>query len=907
MFSNVRLRSWLVLLILVAVLPAMALLLYSHTQDQALALERTRSDLRAVASLAAANHEQSIEGVRQILGTISAGPSVRRSDLAQLCREFIGNVAAVSPDYSSIGVLDLAGRQRCAGENVPAEFNASDRRYFRDALTREEFTVGEYLLGRASGRKALTFAVPVYDYANQLKGVAYVGLDLERADRRLKALQLGSATRVYVVNSEGVLLASSQTPPAAIGAPVPDAGLLAAVQAGRVGEFETTQPDGQGVLHVLVPVRTQGAIRLLVAVSAYQDEVLGPGLAQLRQQLTVLLASTLAGVVLAAWLAHRQVARPVTQLLQRMQRAGRGEDAGLAESAGVLSSTVEFAALHAGLTRMLEQLHLQQAAVISSSDGIMICDAQAPDLPLVYVNPAFERMTGYSADEVLGRNCRFLQGTEREQPGLVELRRALAAQRAGEATLRNFRRDGSVFWNHLRLSPVSDATGRVTHFVGIQTDVSARVAYEEELARRAHHDMLTGLPNRQLLEDRMAQAILKARRSGAQFSVAFLDLDNFKTFNDSIGHSAGDEVLREVARRLGLAVRPGDTVSRLGGDEFVVLLDGIGEPAELEEITGRLQRTLAEPVVLQGRDYFVAASIGLAIFPRDGDTVTALIQRADSAMYKAKSDGRGVVRSYQPALQAGSSDRLELARDLRKALAQREFELHYQPQMDNLTGQLCGYEALVRWRHPQHGMIPPLQFIELAEQTGAIVPLGEWVLEEACRQNQAWRTAGLCDVPVAVNVSGIQFKQDDLVQTIGRLLQRTGLPAERLHLEITESVMMNEPEVFVRTLQTIRAMGIRVALDDFGTGYSSLSYLKRFPVDYVKIDRSFVRDIIDDPMDAAICGAIIAMAHNMNIEVIAEGVENQAQADFLRERGCDQLQGYLIGRPLAAEQLWASA
>ncbi|MCZ8254008.1 MAG: EAL domain-containing protein [Hylemonella sp.] len=902
MFRNRRLRTWLLLLIVMAVLPAIALQLYSHARDQREALQRTRQDLQSVAGLAASSLEQSIEGVRQILGTIASGPSVRRSDLAQLCQEFIANVAAASPAYTSIGVLTLEGQLRCVGPPTTMAFNARDRNYFREALRTEDFTIGEFVVGRGSGRPALVFSVPVYDYGQQLKGVAYVGLDLARVDQRLKDLRLSGTIQAYLMDASGLLLASTQAPPAAIGQPVPDPGLREAVRASQEGEFETMDAAGARYLNVLVPVGEPQRTRVYVAVSAQREQVLGPGIAQLRRNLAVLLAGTLLGVFFALWLANRQVARPMAHLMARMQAAGRGEAAAQVAEPGV---SVEFQQLNAGLSRMLEQLQLQKAAVMASTEGIVICDALQDDHPMVFVNPAFERMTGYSAAEVLGRNCRFLHGEDREQPGLEELRLVLREHRPAEVTLRNYRRDGSLFWNNLRLAPVRDADGRVTHYVGIQTDVSERVSHEQELAHRAHHDMLTGLPNRQLLEDRLAQAIHQGQRGGAPFSVAFIDLDNFKTFNDSIGHTAGDEVLKTVARRLSAGVRPGDTVSRLGGDEFVILFAGIGDSAELVQAVERLRVALAEPLELQGKEYFVAASIGLAIFPHDGSTVMELIQHADFAMYRAKADGRGVVRSYQPDHNVGGEQRLELARDLRKALAQQEFELHYQPQKDTVSGRLVGFEALVRWRRGGE-LVSPLQFIALAEQTGVILPLGEWVLEEACRQNQQWRLEGVCHVPVAVNVSGIQFKQSDLVEVVERVLARTGLPPPLLHLEITESVMMDQPEVISRTLDALLARGVGVALDDFGTGYSSLSYLKRFPVDCVKIDRSFVRDITTDPMDAAICGAIIAMAHQMSMRVIAEGVETEEQAAFLRAKGCDVLQGYLVGRPLPAEAVWAA-
>lgn len=904
MLRSIRLRTWLLLLTLVAVLPSIAWLSYSHDRDQADALRRTQQDLQAVAGLAVASLEQAIEGARQVLGTIAAGPSVRRSDLPQLCQEYVANVAAVSSAYNSIGVLTLEGELRCVGPATTARFNASDREYFREALRTEKFTIGEYVFGRASGRPALAFAMPVYDYGNQLKGVSYAGLDLIRLDQRLKELRLPRVIRADVVDDRGLLLASTQSPVEAIGRPIADAGLREAVLQRRQGVFETVSDAGAQLMHVLAAVDESERPRVYVAVSADREQVLGTGLAQLRRNLGVVLSGTLLGLAFALWLAHQQVTEPMRQLLSRMQAAGRGEDG--ASSGPRTSASLEFQQLHAGLSRMLERLTLQRAAVEATIEGIVICDATQPDYPMVYINPAFERMTGYSAKEVLGRNCRFLQREDRAQPGLEELRLALREQRTAEVTLRNYRRDGSLFWNDLRLAPVRDSQGRVTHFVGVQTDVSERVRFERELAHRAHHDTLTGLPNRQLLEDRLAQAIHQGQRSGARFTVAFIDLDNFKTFNDSIGHAAGDEVLKAVASRLSTAVRPGDTVSRLGGDEFVVVFDGLGESAELMQAVERLRTGLTEAVELQGKDYFVAASIGLASYPRDGLTAMELIQHADFAMYRAKADGRGVVRSYQPDHNVGGEQRLELTRDLRKALGRQEFELHYQAQTDTVTGELVGFEALIRWRRGGE-LVSPLQFIELAEQTGVIVPLGEWVLEEACRQNQQWRTAGLCHVPVAVNVSAIQFKQSNLVEVVERVLLRTGLPPPLLHLEITESVMMDQPELISGTLAALRACGVGVALDDFGTGYSSLSYLKRFPVDCVKIDRSFVRDITTDPMDAAICGAIIAMAHQMSMRVIAEGVETEAQADFLRAKGCDVLQGYLVGRPVPAYALWAIA
>lgn len=897
MMSNMRLRTWLIALILIAMLPSFLILVANHRSNQVATLESAERKMAAVARLAAATHEQSVEGVRQILGTISSGPSVRRDDLEPLCIEFIENVAAASPSYSNIGVLSLEGRARCVRDPKARTIDFSDRKYFQDALDTQRFTVGEYVLGRVSGKKSLTYSVPVYDYEKKLKGVAFVGLDLEKVDSRFKGLNLESATQVFLLDEAGLLLASTQKTKGDIGTILDDDALKQLLHDSGDPVKGSGLARAGGALYVIAPVEHASGARTFVVVRANEVDILGPGMTQLRLQLFAFIGSAVLGV-LAAWsVARRQISLPLAQLVRRMNAAGKGQPDSAGPAEEVRPTSLEFNVLNQNLSLMLEQLQLRQAAVISSTDGIVICDALAPDMPMVYVNPAFERMTGYAAEEVLGKNCRFLQGEDRDQQEIPSLRVALAEQKEASVVIKNYRRDGSLFWNNLRVAPVRNNQDKVTHFVGIQTDVTVRIQHEEELARRAYHDWLTGLPNRKLLEDRISHSIERAKRAKSEFSLAFIDLDNFKVFNDSIGHAAGDTVLVEVASRLSRAVRAEDTVCRLGGDEFVVVFSGLSDGADLREALTRIQREMEEPIKLDGKDYFAAASIGVVVYPRDGETSQLLLQHADTAMYKAKSDGRGVVRSYSPSLDTGGIEKLELTSSLRRGLSNREFELHYQPKVDTLSGQLCGYEALIRWRHPVHGLVPPLQFIPLAEQSGLIVVLGRWVLEEACTQLQRWRHEGKPDVPVAVNVSGIQFRQDDLLVTISDVLKRTGLPADRLHLEITESVMIDGKESLRSTLEQIRSSGVKVALDDFGTGYSSLSYLKRFPIDFVKIDRSFVSDITTDPADAAICGAIIAMAHNMGMKVIAEGVETVEQADFLRAKRCDQLQGYWVGAP----------
>jgi diguanylate cyclase (GGDEF)-like protein len=427
----------------------------------------------------------------------------------------------------------------------------------------------------------------------------------------------------------------------------------------------------------------------------------------------------------------------------------------------------------------------------------------------------------------------------------------------------------------------------------------------KQLHHLALHDSLTRLPNRSLLEDRITQAIASSTRSGKHFALMFLDLDRFKTINDSLGHHYGDKLLQAMAERLQQAVRAEDTVARLGGDEFVVLLGAIAEPTVAANIAQKLLDTLALPLNVEGQEQNVSVSIGISMYPDDGPGLRELMSNADSAMYHAKKMGRGNYQFFTPEMNAAAGARLALERDLRRALENREFELHYQPKVDMASGEVHAMEALVRWRSPERGLVPPNDFIPVAEETGMIIPLGAWVLQEACRQNRAWQLSGLPQMRVAVNLSAYQFRQQNLPEFVAGLLLETGLDASCLELEVTESVVMHNPAEAAMTLQRLHAQGIHISVDDFGTGYSSLSYLKQFRLDTLKIDRSFVRDISTDADDAAIVRSVIALAHSLRLRVIAEGVETTEQLDYLRMLGCDQYQGYLSSRPLPAVEFEA--
>ena len=546
-----------------------------------------------------------------------------------------------------------------------------------------------------------------------------------------------------------------------------------------------------------------------------------------------------------------------------------------------------------------DMVRLQGLAIDAATNAIIIVDAQASDQPIVHVNPAFERLTGYSAAEVLGRNCRFLQGADREQPDIARLRHAIALGKHSTALLRNYRKDGTLFWNSLRVAPVRNPAGTVTHFVGIQTDVSELKTYQAELEYRANYDTLTGLANRNVLNERITHALQLAERAQHSVGVVYLDVDRVKFINDSFGHSGGDTALKIVANRMRSCVREADTVARMGGDEFVVILEGMREN-ECAAVATRMVKSLQEPISIHDQDVFLSASIGIAMYPMDGSDSESLLRNADTAMYHAKRRGGNEIFFYAEHLNTNAMLRLRMEADLRHALLRDEFELHYQPRIDLTTGQVSSMEALVRWRHPSNGLVPPAHFIPLAEETGLIVPLGLCVLRAACQQMQAWITEGKFVRRVAVNLSARQFRQPDLIAAIEAILRETSLDGSHLELEITEGVAMQDPASTRASLKMLTALGVTISIDDFGTGYSSLAYLKRFPIQYLKIDRSFVRGIPEDHDDCSIVRSIIALGKSLNLSLIAEGVETEDQCAFLRAEGCDEAQGYFFCRPQPA-------
>ena len=552
--------------------------------------------------------------------------------------------------------------------------------------------------------------------------------------------------------------------------------------------------------------------------------------------------------------------------------------------------------------RAEEELRLAAKVFESSGEAIMISDASGV---IISANRAFTRVTGYEPEEVIGRTTDLLSSGRHDREFFRALWRSIREVGYWNGEIWNRRRDGDIFPMWLSVSAVRDERGITTHLVGIFSDISERKSAEAKIAFLAHHDTLTDLPNRLLLRDRMQQAIAHAERSGSRVALLFVDLDRFKAVNDSFGHPAGDALLRDTARRLEDCVRDSDTVSRHGGDEFLVVLTDLQDAEVPARVAAKAMEALAQPFRIDGHEVTLSASVGIAVFPDDGAGFDELLKKADIAMYHAKESGRNAFRFYTEHMNADAQQRLELHGLLRRALERNEFRLHYQPVVDLASGRVVGAEALLRWQSPERGLVAPGQFIAAAEHSGLIVPIGEWVLGEACAELARWHARGARELSMAVNISAIQFRRGDVEDTVRRALEASGVPPDALELELTESILIDGAEQVLATLRRLQALGVRLAIDDFGTGYSSLAYLKRFAVDKLKIDQSFVRDIVSDQDDAAIVRAVIQMAKSLNLNVLAEGVETEDVAAALRRMECDLVQGYFFGRPVPADEFRA--
>lgn len=550
-------------------------------------------------------------------------------------------------------------------------------------------------------------------------------------------------------------------------------------------------------------------------------------------------------------------------------------------------------------THQQQQLQLTAEVFENSNEAIVVTD---PDGTILKVNNTYCQITGYSREEIIGENPSKLKSGKHDQQFYELMWQSLNEHGHWVGEIWDRRKNGEIFPKWLSISAIHDEMGKVTHYVGNFSDISVLRGIESELQRLAYYDSLTGLPNRTMFKDRLNEELNRCQRYSDYCAVLFLDLDRFKLVNDTMGHAAGDELLIEVAQRVQKSLRSTDTFARMGGDEFTLLLPNITSTDAVAHVAQNIIELLSEPVLLCGEEVRVGGSIGIAIYPDDGDNLETLTRHADTAMYEAKSNGRGQYHFFSAYMDQAAHDHLRLESDLHHALEREELFLNFQPQIDARTNNVVRCEALIRWEHPERGLVPPDKFIPIAEDGGLILQIGDYVIREVCRQIKSWQEQGIKAPPVAINLSARQFRQADLVNRIMAILDENEIGVDAVEFEITEGVAMENAESTMHRLCMLASEGFSIAIDDFGTGYSSLSYLKRFPVNKLKLDRSFVMDIPSDVNDAAISAAVIRMAHSLGMEVIAEGVETMEQVAFLLEEGCTIMQGYHFSKPLSADE-----
>ena len=545
------------------------------------------------------------------------------------------------------------------------------------------------------------------------------------------------------------------------------------------------------------------------------------------------------------------------------------------------------------------------SAIEQTDDTVMITDKEGV---IEFVNPSYERISGFSRDEVLGMKPNIMKSGQHDTVFYAELWKTILCGNVFREVFVNRHKDGDLYYEEKTITPIKDEQGNLMHFVSTGKDISKRIEVQERLSHLAQHDVLTDLGNRVLLRDHLNDALDQAQRNEHMVALLYLDLDRFKNINDSLGHSVGDSLLKVVGQRLHDCIRKGDTIARLGGDEFTILLPVVSDVAMPAHVAQKLIESLRPPISIDGREIFINASIGITIYPGDGKTAEDLLKNADLAMYRAKNTGGDTYEFFTEDMTVQMVKRLDMENKLRYALERNEFSLHYQPRADIQSGEICGLEALLRWQQPELGAVSPVDFIPVLEDMGLIIPVGEWVIRTACAYAQRLREEGLGRLRVAINLSARQFRDKNLVKFIAQCMQDTKLEGSDLELEITESILVEHVDTTIVMLKQLHGMGIHISIDDFGTGYSSLAYIKRFPINTLKIDRTFVRDITTDADDKAIVTAIISMSRSLGYSVTAEGVETKEQLAFLRMQGCDELQGYFLSRPLSTGDLetWLS-
>jgi diguanylate cyclase (GGDEF)-like protein/PAS domain S-box-containing protein len=899
-------RSRMLGLVVATVIPFTALIgvgLWNQWRhDQAAAVQRAIDEARLTAAEVddhIGNLESLLTGLSRAVSWDPADTAANDALLRQLKPElpaFIASLLLFSPDGTNIGTSSDAGRSF-----------VGDRAFFRQILAGQRRSISEVIRARTSNEWVVTLARPVHDNDGRLRAVLVVGMLLEHIRNAFDIGRLPAGTAVQVVNEQGIVVARSNDSSWINRDLSSNADVARHLAAREAGEF-TVWPDG---VERITGSSTAKLVPWLVSVGLPTDIAFAPVLRRLTWGALFALATLLLTSAIA-WTLSGRIVSPLRQLWKDSQALAAGKF----EHRSVVQTQDEVGTLADAFNRMAQRLEerrqearnaaheLRRAndalgAVIDASPvAIICCDLERK----VFVwNNAAEQIFGYSADEIIGQVAPLTSPAQAEDsPALFK--RLLGGETIRDLHLKRVRKDGRMIDVRFAGAPMYNPDGSVRGVVRAYEDITERRRAEDQLQRVAHYDQLTGLPNRLSLQKQLGR-LLSGSGPKEPTAIALFDLDGFKDVNDTLGHSTGDQLLIEVGSRLTEVAGARGQLSRLGGDEFIVVIPGCGDPLEIGRLIDAALQRLAEPYEINDQILHIAGSAGSAIAPTDGASVDELIANADLALYQAKADGGRVCRFFVPVMRAQAQARHSLGVELRRAHDAKEFELYYQPQVRLSDEAVVGAEALIRWRHPERGILAPGLFIDTLAASAIAPAVSRWIVETACTATAKWRAEGLALGRIGVNLFPTQLGDAALLTDIDQVLQMTGLPAGTLELEITENVALNFEDAEV--LRKLRDKGIMLAFDDFGTGYASLSYLTRFPLARIKIDRSFVAKITDDTGDAAIVRSLIAMAHNLGLEVIAEGVETRAQAEFLLKEHCQEAQGFLYGRPLPAAEFEA--
>ncbi len=962
-FLTLRVR--LLFLVLLALVPVLVLMLAAGLEARQTEGRRAQEQALQLVRLIARDQAQSINDARQFLITLAQLPAMQAHDTAA-CNRFMVNAHKQYPRYANLGALTPDGKVFCSALPFTPGTRATRSTWFQRALESRDFAISDYHIGGITRRAVLTLAQTVLDATGAVRAVAFASFDLEWLNRVVAEAQLPAGSVLTVIDREGRVLVRSPDPDFWVGESMQDSPLFKVMQTQQQeGLSQTFELDRIKRLYAYRQLSPASNVNTYVIIGIPENVIYAESGRILQRNLIGLGLATLLAAAAAWWGGGRFLLRRVQALVQSTQKlaagdlsarsglpAGPDEIGRLAQAFDGMAANLQWRhaeneRTQATLRESIATVQLLQMAAVAANEALTIETALQACLDYVCNHTGWPighvRLVIDAHGELVPTDVWHLEHPEhfsvfrqitQSTPSVHALGlpgRVLSGKKP--VWIRDVTQDKNFYRTQLardigvkaalgfpvlvrsevvavleffvdRILDPDEKLLEVLGNVGTQLGrVIERKRAEERMAHLIHHDALTQLPNRILFHDRLRQAMINAKRRDRLVGVAFLDLDEFKNINDSLGHDAGDMLLKFVAARLRAEVREGDTVARLGGDEFTLIFVDMAHVDDIARMARKILDLFAQPFLLMGRELFITASLGVTVYPLDNQNISELLKNADIAMYRAKGQGKNTYQFYAHEMTAKVHERLSLESQLRRALESSEFLLHYQPIVSGLDGSVLGVEALLSWEN-SHGQISPAQFIPVAEETGLIVPIGEWVLNTACAQLARWQADGWPRLRMSVNLSVRQFRQQDMAGNVARALAAAGLNPEHLDLEITESILLEEQSV-INTLHELDSMGVEISIDDFGTGYSSLSYLKRLPIDTLKIDRSFVQNIPGDADDAAIALAILAMARSLGIRVVAEGVETAEQLAFLRRHGCDAMQGYFFSKPLPADELGA--